>query len=121
MPQEIQVNPLSQSTTVSPYYSCISNAPGQALFNLSSKKTEILNGQNPTNFLVTYHLTEPEAKQRLNAISLSYLSTSTTIWASIYNNITTCVATAPVVLVAENAAFTIQSLSAKIRKKQKKE
>lgn len=108
VPQEIQVNPLSQSTTVSPYYSCISNAPGQALFNLSSKKTEILNGQNPTNFLVTYHLTEPEAKQRLNAISLSYLSTSTTIWASIYNNITTCVATAPVVLVAENAAFTNQ-------------
>ena len=108
VPQETQVNPLPQITPVSPYYSCIINASGQALFNLSTKKAEILNGQNPTNFLVTYHLTESEAKQRLNPLPLSYLSTSATIWASIYRTATTCVATVPVLLVAENAAFAIQ-------------
>lgn len=106
--QKIIVNPLPNTSPVASYLSCIINATGQASFDLSTKTAEVLNGQNPSLFTVKYHLTEVDAKQVSNAIASPYLSTNTTIWASIKNNQTNCVATVSFLLVTENTPFANQ-------------
>ena len=107
--QQIEVYPLPQTIVIPPYYSCIINLNGQALFDLPTKTVAVLNGQNPTVFIVSYHLTDQSAKQRVNPINSPYLSTSTVIWASILNSQTNCVATMPISLVTENAVFANQA------------
>ncbi len=64
--------------TVSDYKTCDDGASndGIATFNLNTKTTEVLNGQSPTNFNVSYHLTQSEAENNSNPI-LSPIQNST--------------------------------------------
>ncbi len=107
IPQTIIVNPLPAVVPVTPYLSCIINTSGEAEFDLETKTAAILNGQNPNQFWVSYHLTENEAKLRTNPINSPYVSVSTTIWASILNTQTNCIATVSIALVTENAVFAV--------------
>ena len=45
---------------------------GQVTFDLLSRNTEILNGQNPADINITYHLTQPEAELKTNPLPNSY-------------------------------------------------
>ena len=64
-----------------------SDTNGQTTFVLSTKDTEILNGQ--TGVVVTYHLTENDAKADTNAIT-SYTGPDRIIYARLENSTTTC-------------------------------
>ncbi|NJM78533.1 MAG: hypothetical protein HC854_00860 [Flavobacterium sp.] len=103
--QELKVNALPIANLPSNYYSCMIPNSNQAPFQLDTKNNEILNGQDPALFTVTYHLSQQEAKQGINLLPNSYLSASQTIWASVRNNTTNCRNTSPLNLIAE--PFTI--------------
>ncbi len=45
---------------------------GHVIFDLLSKNSEILNGQNPSDFNITYHLTQLEAETKTLALPNSY-------------------------------------------------
>ncbi|RKE99114.1 choice-of-anchor L domain-containing protein, partial [Ichthyenterobacterium magnum] len=71
---------------------CDDNNPSdlQELFDLSSKTSEILNGQINTN--VTFHVSQTDAEDDLNALASPYLNVSTpqTIYVRLENTITSC-------------------------------
>ncbi|NHM00492.1 T9SS type B sorting domain-containing protein [Flavobacterium difficile] len=60
---------------------------GQTTFNLTSKNTEIINGQ--TNVSVTYHLLPNEAISGTNAIT-SYSGANKIIYVRLFNTLTNC-------------------------------
>lgn len=60
---------------------------GQTTFNLTSKTTEILNGQ--TNVTVTYHLLPNEAISGTNAVT-SYTGSNKIIYVRLFNTLTNC-------------------------------
>ena len=51
--------------------SCI-NQSGNACFDLTTNNINILNGENPTNYIITYHLTQTDAVNDVNPISNTY-------------------------------------------------
>ncbi|GGI56586.1 choice-of-anchor L domain-containing protein [Winogradskyella haliclonae] len=56
---DITVNPLPVITAnISPIEECENNTDGFFTFNLTQRRDEILNGQDPTLFNVTYHTTQ---------------------------------------------------------------
>lgn len=83
---DILVNPLPQTTTILDMYNCEANADGFHQFDLDSKTTEVLNGQNPTDFIVTYHVSQADADSGLNPLVSPY--TNTVNPQLIYVNIT---------------------------------
>ncbi|WP_347922519.1 T9SS type B sorting domain-containing protein [Pontimicrobium sp. SW4] len=89
---DILVNELPDATTVTDYFICEVNADGVAQFNLESKTTEILNGQNPTDFAVTYHISQTDANTGANPLASPYtnISNPQTIYANIRNINTNC-------------------------------
>lgn len=54
---------------------CDDDGDGQHTFDLTSKDTEILNGQDPTLFTVSYHNTQTDADNGINAIGPNYTVT----------------------------------------------
>ncbi len=52
------------------------NTNGQVIFDLPSRNTEILNGQNPADINITYHATSLDAEARINPLSNSYYNTT---------------------------------------------
>ena len=79
-------------STVSDYKKCDdltdgNDTNGQTTFNLNTKTTELLNGQ--TGVVVTYHLTENDAKNDSNAIT-TYTGTDRIIYVRLENTTTTC-------------------------------
>ncbi|MCK0108857.1 T9SS type B sorting domain-containing protein [Flavobacteriaceae bacterium S0825] len=89
---DILVNELPNATTVTDYFICEVNADGVAQFNLESKTTEILNGQNPTDFAVTYHISPADANTGANPLVSPYtnISNPQTIYVNIRNINTNC-------------------------------
>lgn len=51
---------------------------GQVIFDLSSKNNEMLGGQNPADFNVTYHTSRADAENRIGALPNSYYNTTAT-------------------------------------------
>lgn len=64
-----------------------SDTNGQTTFNLTSKTTEILNGQ--TNVTVTYHILQNDATTGNNAI-LTYTGSDKIIYVRLFNTLTNC-------------------------------
>ena len=73
-----------------PFYIC-ETVPynGIAIFDLSTKNNEVLNGQNPANFAVSYHPTLADANANTNVLPVLYSNTlpSETIHVRIQNNL----------------------------------
>lgn len=49
---------------------------GQVIFDLASKNSEILNGQNPADFNVLYYTSSTDAENRIGALPYSYYNTT---------------------------------------------
>jgi large repetitive protein len=104
-PLTLNILPLPVVGTMTDYYSCKDVVSGLAKFELNTKDTEALAGQDATQFLVSYHNTDLEAKSGTSELPLSYSSDndSKTIWASVKNNTTGCRNTKSLRLEAEIA------------------
>ena len=57
----IIVNPLPEVVAVTDYIICELNNDGAAGFDLTTKDAEVLNGQDPSIFEVTYHVSQADA------------------------------------------------------------
>lgn len=90
---EIQVNPLpDDNAVVSDYFECENNTDFFFDFDLETKTDEILNGQDPMQFTVTYHESQLEADNLTNPLVSPYTNTSSPqpIYVAITNNTTGC-------------------------------
>lgn len=76
--------------TTTPFYIC-ETVPynGTAIFDLSTKNNEVLNGQNPANFAVSYHPTLADANANTNVLPILYSNSlpSETLHVRIQNNL----------------------------------
>ncbi len=89
---DLILNPLPQVTTVIDFIVCEDNSTGFYPFDLESKTAEILNGQDPAIFDVTYHETQLDADNLINPISGPYtnLTNPQQIFVAITNTNTGC-------------------------------
>ncbi|MCK7592045.1 hypothetical protein M0G43_15785, partial [Subsaxibacter sp. CAU 1640] len=89
---DITVNPLPEVVAVTDYIVCEVNTDGFAQFNLSSKDAEVLNGQDPSLYSVTYHASQTAADNLTGALLSPYTNTSNPqqIFVAITNNETGC-------------------------------
>ena len=92
---ELIVNPLPDATAViSPYIICEVPSDGEAVFDLSTKIGEILNGQDPFIFEVLFYENQDDADLMINAIqnptTYSNLVNPQTIYVVILNGTTAC-------------------------------
>ncbi|MGB0982092.1 MAG: choice-of-anchor L domain-containing protein, partial [Winogradskyella sp.] len=64
-------------------------------FNLSENDDDILAAQNPTDFVITYHLTEQDAIDNVGALPTNYTNVTNpqTIWGRIADNSQECFST----------------------------
>src|SRR5690606_14262129 len=72
---DITVNPLPAVVAITDYIICEVNTDGFAQFDLAGKDAEVLNGQNPSQFLVTYHATQTGADNLTGALLSPYTNT----------------------------------------------
>lgn len=90
---DITVNPLPDaSVVITDFIECENNTDFVYDFNLEDKTTVILNGQNPTEFTVTYHNSQFDADNLSDPLPNPYTNTSNNekIFVAITNNITGC-------------------------------
>ncbi|GGI58203.1 hypothetical protein GCM10011444_25120 [Winogradskyella haliclonae] len=90
---EILVNPLpDDSVVVADFFECENNTDFIFDFDLDTKIDEILNGQDPMNFTVSYHETQLDADNLTNPLPSLYTNTSNPqpIFVAITNNTTGC-------------------------------
>lgn len=89
---EIMVNPLPQTTTILDMFHCEVNSDGVHQFDLDIKTPEILNGQDPADFAVTYHLSQADASAGNNPLVSPYtnISNPQVIYVNITNVNTGC-------------------------------
>ena len=89
---EILVNPLPQTTSVLDMFNCEINSDGVHQFDLDSKTVEVLNGQDPADFLVTYHVSQADADLGLNPLVSPYTNVTNpqVIYVNIQNINTGC-------------------------------
>ena len=89
----IQVNPLpDDSAVVTDYFECENNTDFFFDFDLETKTLEVLNGQNTTQFTVTYHDTQLDADNLTNPLASPYTNiiSPQPIFVAITNNTTGC-------------------------------
>ena len=89
---DLIVNPIPDgSAVVTPYIICEIPSDGEALFDLTSKNEEILNGQNPAIFQVLFYESQADADEMLNPIqepeTYTNLSNPQTIFVVIFNTL----------------------------------
>uniref|UniRef100_UPI002629B65E T9SS type B sorting domain-containing protein n=1 Tax=uncultured Psychroserpens sp. TaxID=255436 RepID=UPI002629B65E len=91
------VNPLPDVVAVSDFIACELNNDGIYDFDLTTKDAEVLNGQDPTLFTVTYHATQQDADDLVNALVSPYTNVSNPqqIFVAITNNATGCSISTP--------------------------
>ncbi|MDC0858299.1 T9SS type B sorting domain-containing protein [Flavobacteriaceae bacterium] len=92
---EIIVNPIPDgSAVVTPYVICEILSDEEAVFDLTSKNEEILNGQDPAIFQVLFYESQVDADAMLNPIqepeTYTNLSNPQTIFVVIFNTLTNC-------------------------------
>ena len=86
------VNPLPQSSTVSDFIVCDSSGSVNLAFDLTTKDAEVLNGQDPSLFYVSYFSSLADAQTQTNALPSPWTNSSNpeTIYVSILNTYTGC-------------------------------
>lgn len=84
---ELYMNPVANISNNIFFCDATSNT-GIGTFNLQSNETLILGGQNPSQYNVTYHLTQNDADLNSNPLPLNYQNTSNpqTIYARVETN-----------------------------------
>ncbi|MGV8995009.1 MAG: choice-of-anchor L domain-containing protein, partial [Flavobacterium sp.] len=93
---QLIVNPKPAVTPISNYELCESSTPADGIeaFDLSTKTTQIINGQ--ANISVKYYATQPAAQAGVPGTEINsavpYNSTSAVIWVRLTNTVTTCFA-----------------------------
>ncbi|WCO02430.1 T9SS type B sorting domain-containing protein [Psychroserpens ponticola] len=94
---DIIVNPLPDVVAVTDFILCELNTDGIDDFDLTLKDAEILNGQDATMFTVTYHETQTDADDLINALVSPYtnLTNPQQIFIAITNNDTGCSISTP--------------------------
>ena len=73
-PFNIIVKPLPIANTPSDLQACDDDFDGMFEFNLNQQTTQILGDQNSNEFLVTYHQTEDDAIENMEALNENYLA-----------------------------------------------
>ncbi|WP_045468464.1 T9SS type B sorting domain-containing protein [Winogradskyella sp. PG-2] len=87
----LNVNPLPIANQPTNLEACDDNFDGLLEFDLSQQNSSILNGQNATQFTVTYHNSELQAQESNSAIETNYFAfDSEIIYARVENNSTGC-------------------------------
>ncbi|MDY2588520.1 T9SS type B sorting domain-containing protein [Winogradskyella aquimaris] len=88
----IRVYPLPEVVAVTDFIQCELNTDGSDSFDLTSKDAEVLNGQDPTRYIVTYHSDLADAEAGINALVSPYTNTSNPqeIYVTITDNVTGC-------------------------------
>ncbi|WP_178984496.1 T9SS type B sorting domain-containing protein [Winogradskyella helgolandensis] len=88
----IIVHPLPEVVAVTDFIQCELFTDGVDSFDLTTKDEEVLNGQDPTQFIVSYHSSLADAEAGTNGLVSSYtnLSNPQQIFVTITNNITGC-------------------------------
>jgi len=88
----IRVNPLPSVIAVTDFIQCELNTDGFDSFDLTTKDAEVLNGQDPLQFIVTYHESLIDAEAEMNALVSPYinLTNAQEIYVTITNTITGC-------------------------------
>ncbi len=88
----LTVNPVPEVIAVTDFIVCEDNTDGFYDFDLESKTSEVLNGQDPATFAVTYHETQADADSNTAALVSPYtnLSNPQLIYVRITNTITGC-------------------------------
>jgi gliding motility-associated-like protein len=77
---------------VTNFIQCELNTDGFDSFDLTSKDAEVLNGQDPNQYIVTYHDNLADAQAGMNALVSPYINTSNPqqIFVTITDNTTGC-------------------------------
>lgn len=104
---DILVNPLPEVVAVTDYILCEVSTDGFAPFDLDGKDAEVLNGQDPSQFTVSYHATQTGADNLTGALLSPYTNTSNPqrIYVAITNNLTGCsISTASFEIEVDNGA-----------------
>jgi gliding motility-associated-like protein len=88
----IRVSPLPEVIAVTDFIQCELNTDGIDSFDLTTKDVEVLNGQDATQFVVTYHVSLADAESQMDALVSSYtnLSNPQEIFVTITNTDTGC-------------------------------
>ncbi|NRD24954.1 T9SS type B sorting domain-containing protein, partial [Winogradskyella litoriviva] len=87
------VHPLPEVVAVTDLIQCELNTDGLDSFDLATKDAEVLNGQNPSQFIVSYHETLVDAQDGINGLVSPYtnsISNPQPIYVRITNNVTDC-------------------------------
>ena len=90
---DISVNPLPEdSIVIADFFECENNTDFIFDFNLESKTIEILNGQSPIEFTVSYYDSQFNADNLADPLPNPYTNTSNTqqIFVAITNNVSGC-------------------------------
>ncbi|WP_459211738.1 T9SS type B sorting domain-containing protein [Aquimarina rhabdastrellae] len=75
---ELEIPSLANIGTVSDFSIC-SLTPNTATFDLDSKNDEALDGQNPADFNISYHLSQDDADTNVNPLTSPYPYTDTSM------------------------------------------
>ncbi|WP_460218351.1 T9SS type B sorting domain-containing protein [Psychroserpens sp. MEBiC05023] len=91
------VNPLPDVVAVTDFIACELNNDGFYDFDLTMKDAEVLNGQDPALFTVSYHATQADADDLMNALVSPYTNVTNPqqIFVAITNNDTGCSISTP--------------------------
>ena len=95
---DIIVNPVPQVIPITDLIVCEDNTTGVYAFDLESKTAEILNGQDPSLFSVTYHESQADADNLMSPLSSPYLNTASNpqqIFVANTNTVTGCSISTP--------------------------
>jgi gliding motility-associated-like protein len=86
------VYPLPEVVAVTDFIQCELNTDGIDNFNLTTKDEEVLNGQDPTQYVVSYHASLTDAEAGINGLVSPYTNQSNPqqIFVTITNNVTGC-------------------------------
>ncbi|MDN3493100.1 T9SS type B sorting domain-containing protein [Winogradskyella bathintestinalis] len=86
------VNPLPEVVAITDFIQCELFTDGIANFDLKTKDAEVLNGQDPSQFIVSYHESQTDADEGMNAVVSPYINTMNlqTIHVRITNSDTEC-------------------------------
>ncbi|MDN3494292.1 T9SS type B sorting domain-containing protein, partial [Winogradskyella bathintestinalis] len=88
----IVVNPLPEVVAVTDFIQCELFTDNVDSFDLTTKDAEILNGQDASQFIVSYHADLADAEAGMNGLVSPYTNTSNPqqIFVTITNNVTGC-------------------------------
>lgn len=90
--KSIIISPLPEATPPGNLYACDENDDGQESFDLEQQDAIILGEQNPEEYQVSYHVSQNDAEDGINALAANYTNTDNpqTIYARVENNATGC-------------------------------